>query len=57
MGAWVGLERFLHLSMGGQVGWSSVANWYQEGVRCLQDVAELKKRWEDLRFVKRAKIC
>src|SRR5665648_952658 len=31
-------------------------NWYQEGVRCLQDVTESKKRWEDLRFVKRAKI-
>lgn len=32
-------------------------NWYQEGVRCLQDVAEIKKHWEDLRFVKRAKSC
>ena len=31
-------------------------NWYQQGVRCLQDVAEVKKSWEDLRFLKRAKI-
>jgi DnaD/phage-associated family protein len=32
-------------------------NWYQEGVRCLEDVALAKKRWDDLRFLKRAKIC
>ena len=32
-------------------------NWYQEGVRCLQDVAEVRKQWEDLRFIKRAKPC
>lgn len=32
-------------------------NWYQEGVRCIEDVALAKKRWDDLRFLKRAKIC
>lgn len=31
-------------------------NWYQEGVRFVGDVALAKKRWEDLRFLKRAKI-
>jgi len=31
-------------------------NWYQEGVRCLDDVAHAKKCWDDLRFLKRAKI-
>ena len=31
-------------------------NWYQEGVRCLEDVVEVKKRWEDLRFLKRTDI-
>jgi DnaD/phage-associated family protein len=30
-------------------------NWYQQGVRCLKDVAEVKNSWEDLRFLKRAK--
>ncbi|HEY8909082.1 MAG TPA: DnaD domain protein [Desulfosporosinus sp.] len=32
-------------------------NWYQEGVRCLEDVALAKKEWDDLRFLKRAAIC
>lgn len=31
-------------------------NWYQEGVRCLEDVTEAKKHWDDLRFLKRAKL-
>jgi|GEM_PF-1601292 len=30
-------------------------NWYQQGVRCLQDVEAVKKSWDDLRFVKRVK--
>jgi len=31
-------------------------NWYQEGVRSVEDLAVAKKHWEDLRFLKRAKI-
>ena len=30
-------------------------NWYQQGVRCLKDVAEVRNSWENLRFLKRAK--
>ena len=32
-------------------------NWYEQGVRSLQDVAEVKKSWDDQRFLKRAKLC
>src|SRR5665648_86009 len=31
-------------------------NWHEQGVRCLQDVAAIRESWEDLRFLKRAKI-
>lgn len=30
-------------------------NWHQEGVRCVNDLASIKKRWEDQRFLKRPK--
>ncbi|TGE31884.1 DnaD domain protein [Desulfosporosinus sp. Sb-LF] len=31
-------------------------NWYQEGVRCIEDIDVAKKRWDDLRFLKRSEV-